>query len=78
MSVKCFHAQTAGFFVQLYTLAHKYACIYWRSPDYNLTRYAMSAIIALVIGTTFMGEGRPKSPVSIQDIQSVVGVLLAI
>lgn len=62
--------------VQIKTLSRKFRNIYWRKPDYNIMRYVMTAAIALVLGTTYLNEGKPSDPADLQDIQSVMGAPL--
>ncbi|KAK8938646.1 Pleiotropic drug resistance protein 15 [Platanthera zijinensis] len=51
----------------------KYRCIYWRSPDYNLSRLVMTLVTALLLGSIFwkIGQRRGNS----QDLMSVIGAM---
>lgn len=67
------YAQTWA--TQLTVLTKKFRVIYWRKPDYNLMRFAMTVVIAVALGTTFFGLGDLPEPAELGDVQNVLGVL---
>ncbi|KDP40865.1 hypothetical protein JCGZ_24864 [Jatropha curcas] len=48
---------------------------YWRSPDYNLVRFFVTLISALIVGTVFWKVGRKRE--SSNDLTMIIGAMYA-
>lgn len=46
--------------VQFEALLWKNSKTYWRFPEYNAIRYFFTLVIALIIGTVFLGLGSKR------------------
>ncbi|KAK9815874.1 hypothetical protein WJX72_011087 [[Myrmecia] bisecta] len=67
-------AYAAGFLAQYRECLLKYFITYWRSPTYNMnSRFGMSIIIALVLGTLYLRKGNETS--SFTQINNVIGAI---
>ena len=54
--------ESCSLMLQMYALMKKWSIMYWRSPAYNLTRFLMTALIALFYGPMYLQTGHlPKS-----------------
>jgi hypothetical protein len=63
--------RAASSFVQMKFVMKRFFCLYWRTPDYNLTRIALALVFALLFGLVFM-EADYKT---FQGINSGVGMV---
>ncbi|CAD7702122.1 unnamed protein product [Ostreobium quekettii] len=65
--------------LQAKVLLHKFFVSYWRSPAYNLVRMIMTAVVALVFGSLYYGEGDiPRDSdgtTEVANVQNIMGVL---
>jgi hypothetical protein len=68
------YAQSWG--VQFQALLWKNAKTYWRFPEYNAIRYVFSLVIALIIGTVFLGLGSKRG--TQQDVLNGEGLGLRV
>eukprot|EP00897_Mesotaenium_endlicherianum_P001116 jgi/Mesen1/11004/ME000098S10399 len=58
---------------QLYANLWKRQLMYWRTPDYNVVRYAYTGIMGLIIGSIFFGLGIKRK--SQQNVFNAMGAL---
>ncbi|KAL4434347.1 hypothetical protein ABPG75_000788 [Micractinium tetrahymenae] len=67
----------ASYGVQRKMLLKKFMMVYYRSPQYNFVRLAMTAIIALIYGITYRNQGYIQAPANIGSVQNVMGLLFS-
>eukprot|EP00897_Mesotaenium_endlicherianum_P001115 jgi/Mesen1/11003/ME000098S10398 len=58
---------------QLYANLWKRQLMYWRTPDYNVVRYAYTGIMGLIIGSIFFGLGIKRK--AQQNVFNAMGAL---
>ncbi|OWY98980.1 ABC transporter, partial [Phytophthora megakarya] len=63
--------RAANSMTQLWFLMKRFNDRYWRTPTYNITRFAISLMLAIVFGLVFMG----KSYKTYQEVNSGVGMI---
>jgi ABC-type multidrug transport system permease subunit len=70
------HRYARSFFEQFRVLLWKLNQVYWRSPTYNLVRFAMTILIALVSSSIFWQKGMDRGTQG--GVFNVAGVLYAV
>jgi ABC-type multidrug transport system permease subunit len=63
--------QFPGTWLQIKNLTVKFFWIYWRSPNYNFTRFMFLTCCSLLFGCTYWG----LQPRDVQSAQSVLGIV---
>ena len=49
--------------------------MYWRSPEYNLTRFAITILVGLIFGSLFWRQGDNRQTVT--GVLNIMGVLFS-
>eukprot|EP00887_Chlorella_sp_A99_P006644 scaffold3.g6644.t1 len=58
-------------------LVDRWFKLFWRTPDYNYVRLAMTVLIALVFGLLYLNIGKIDEPASVSDVQNVAGMIFS-
>ncbi|KAL4442124.1 hypothetical protein ABPG77_011385 [Micractinium sp. CCAP 211/92] len=66
---------------QMRVITHKWFLLYWRNPNYNFVRFAMTICIALILGLVYLNQGRlgdSGDTVDVSTVQNIMGLIFVL